>query len=47
MTFIDVGDTTNEPGGVCSNRMVCHCTGYRGMNNQPCQVCGCGYGAHY
>jgi hypothetical protein len=33
--------------GVCSNRMTCHCTGYRGMNSQPCQVCGCGFGAHY
>lgn len=44
------GDTPAPPAagyGVCSNRMVCHCTGYRGMNGQPCQVCGCGFGAHY
>ncbi len=33
--------------GVCKNRMVCHCSGYRGMNNQPCQVCGCGFGMHW
>jgi hypothetical protein len=33
--------------GACSNRMVCGCAAYRGMNNQPCQNCGHGFGAHY
>jgi hypothetical protein len=50
---VSVAERPSDPAplkagyGVCSNRMVCHCTGYRGMNNQPCQACGCGFGAHY
>ena len=32
--------------GPCSNRMVCHCPGYRGKNRENCQSCGCPFGAH-
>jgi len=33
--------------GACYHRMVCGCASYKGMNSQPCQFCGHGFGEHY